>query len=333
MASENKTNQSSELRQDIVSGEWVTIATARAKRPHDFLLQKRQQFDESQECPFEHLLPNNLLTLNKKEEGEWWVQVVKNKYPAFAEGICKVIYPEGPYIKMDGAGSHEVVITRDHARSFGSFTAEESTLLIQAYVSRMKELSLGECVDYISVFHNHGPESGATVAHPHSQIISLPVVPPDIERSVRGSYEYFDKNKRCVHCDIIYFESKQKSRIVYENKHCIVFCPFASKTAFEMRVFPKEHSPEFHSMDLELVAATGDAIQKSLAKLGKGLQDPAYNFFVHTAPIIEYADHSHYHWHIEILPKTAIWAGFEIGTGIEISTIAPEAAAEFLKEQ
>lgn len=329
----------SELRQDIVSGEWVTIATGRAKRPQEFSILKRKKFAQPKfSCPFEALLEKDLIFLLKKQSEQklsnkkgWFVQVIKNKFPAFAEGNCRTLNKEGLYTKMEGAGNHEVVVTRDHDRSFAKFTQEESELVVQAYVERVLKLKENDCISYIFIFHNHGPESGATIAHPHSQIIALPVISPDVQRSLNGSNDYFNKYKRCVHCDVIRFEMQDKTRLVYENEHFVALCPFASKTAFEMRIFPKKHSPQFENINTEEMGSVGDALQKSLAKLYKGLKDPSYNFFIHTSPLIRYADYSHYHWHIEILPKTAIWAGFEIGTGIEISTIMPESAAKFLK--
>lgn len=329
----------SELRQDIVSGEWVTIAMGRAKRPHDFLSVPRKRFDQPKEtCPFDTSLEDPILTMQKKTDGkapptdeQWFVKVVKNKFPAFSEGQCYVTYHDGIYMRMDGVGSHEVVVTRDHDRSIAQFSDEEAALVIRAYQIRFQELKKGECTQYISIFHNHGPESGATIAHPHSQVVSLPVIPPDIQRSLNGARNYFKTHNKCVHCTVIEFEIQKKSRIIYENVHCVVVCPYASKTAFEMRLFPKKHMPEFTALDDEETASVGDALKEALRRIYAGLNDPSYNFFIHTAPSFDHIQYPEYHWHIEILPKTAIWAGFEIGTGIEISTIAPESAAEFLR--
>ncbi len=105
-----------------------------------------------------------------------------------------------------------------------------------------------------------------------------------------------------------------------------------SRQAFEVRVFPNRHNPQFETMGEPELASAAEALQVALAKLERGLKHPAYNFFIHTAPTADGAGTRHYHWHIEIIPKTAVWAGFEIGTGIEISTISPEAAAAFLRK-
>lgn len=326
-----KKSRISELRQDLVSGDWVVIATGRAKRPHDFLKQKREPFGQPlQRCPFERLNAQALSVYSRDEE--WWVEVIPNKYPAFGKGVCALFHKAGPYQWGDGVGFHEVVITRDHKRSIAEMSDEETELIIKAYQDRYLALKEDECVEYVSIFHNHGKLSGATISHPHSQIIAIPVIPPDVGRSLKGSSEYFHKNKACVHCAIVHYEMRAKERILYENDHFVALCPYASKTAFEVRIFPKRHSPHFETMVPKETISLANALRVALAKLFRGLKNPDYNFFLHTAPVADSQEFHHYHWHFEILPKTAIWAGFEIGTGIEISTIAPETAAGFLRK-
>jgi len=321
----------SELRQDLVSGDWVVIATGRAKRPHEFFKSRPKPFYQSKAgCPFEKIHSDaiSVYSLGKN----WWVEVVPNKYPAFGRGICSVFHRVGPYQWTEGVGFHEVVITRDHRRSLAEMREEEVELMLRAYQDRYLALKDDACVEYVAIFHNHGRLSGATIAHPHSQIIAIPVIPPDVGRSLRGSAEYFHKHKICVHCFLLRFELKRKERIIYENDYFAVLAPYASRTAFELRVYPKRHSPHFEKITLKERLALADAFRRALAKLFYGLKNPDYNFFLHTAPTADSREFNHYHWHFEILPKTAIWAGFEIGTGIEISTIAPETAAEFLRK-
>lgn len=360
----------SELRQDIVSGDWVVIARARAKRPHDFFAQKKTDFNQPKRtCPFEKLAEDALLVYPVRESSDfrikdfdgrisvrgvkgkverfsngvnsadgagkkerWWVEAIPNKYPAFAKGVCAVFNRAGIYKWTEGAGAHEVVVTRDHTRAFDIMTDEEAELVVRAYQDRCHVLKEDECTRYISIFHNHGRMSGASISHPHSQIIALPVVPPDVGRSIKGSREYFREHKKCVHCVVLKFEQQEKARVIYESNRFIVIAPYASRSAFEMRIFPKAHSAHFEEMDGGERREFARALRIALAKLARGLNSPDYNFFLHTAPVKDRKVHGHYHWHLEIVPKTAIWAGFEIGTGIEISTIAPEDAAEFLRK-
>lgn len=326
----------SELRQDLVSGDWVVIATGRAKRPHEFLKTKRLVFSQQKKsCPFETLHKDAVSVYamdGERGKENWWVEVVPNKYPAFGKGICAVFHTDGLYRRTDGVGFHEVVVTRDHNRSLGIMSAKEVEVILRAYQDRYFALKNDSCVEYISVFHNHGVLAGATLSHPHSQIIAIPVIPPDIQRSLEGSARYFRKYQTCVHCAMVRYELKEKKRVLYENDAFVVFAPYASKAAFEMRVFPKFHAPHFEEMSSRDREACADAFRVALAKLYTGLKNPDYNFFIHTAPTGDAKEFHHYHWHIEIVPKTGIWAGFEIGTGIEISVIAPETAAAFLRK-
>lgn len=336
----------SELRQDIVTGDWVVVATGRARRPNEFAASKvRNQALPKGKCPFERVLDEALLVYDKKGESfrltakdrayledRWWLEVVPNKYPAFGRGVCSVERKVGPYSWQDGVGFHDVVVTRDHKRSIGRMRNEEVATILKAYRERYLAIKDEDCIEYVSIFHNHGREAGASIMHPHSQIIAIPVIPPDIGRSLRGSAEYFHKNRKCPHCVILDFELKDKKRIIFANDDFVAFCPFVSRQAFEIRIFPRRHSPRFEKITDSGIASAAEVLRVTLAKLMRGLNNPSYNFFIHTAPTMDGEAMDHYHWHIEILPKTAVWAGFEIGTGIEISTIAPETASRFLKK-
>lgn len=326
----------SELRQDLVSGDWVVIATGRAKRPSDFAVQKRPKFVQPKStCPFEKRFANacTVYTKDAKKPGpDWWVQTVPNKYPAFDKGTCAVFDRKGPYFSTNGAGAHEVVITRDHMRSLALMTDAEAELVVHMYQDRFRALRDDPCTQYISLFHNHGRLAGASISHPHSQIIAIPVLPPDVASNLDGSERYFAKEKKCVHCVMLDYDLKTRDRIIWESDHFVVVAPFASRTAFEVRIFPKSHQARFEDIAPDEQASLGHALRAALAKLYRGLKNPDYNFFLHTAPVKNGQSYEHYHWHFEILPKTAIWAGFEIGTGIEISTIKPESAAAFLRK-
>lgn len=339
----------SELRRDPVSRDWVVIAVGRAKRPH-FRKRKPSLKESMARCPFQKL-PETLVlySLNDREDprtrkqkhpgpkeiwdSPWWVRVVKNLYPAFGRGKCTVEHTRGPYKWMEGVGHHEVVITKDHWRSFAEMSDEETELVVRAYQDRYLSFKEDVCVKYISLFHNKGWSAGASIFHPHSQIIAIPVIPPDINRSFKGAARYYKKTGHCVHCVVLDYELEVQERIVYENEHFLVFAPFASKTAFETRIFPKRHSPYFEEINPEERLAFANSLRVALAKLFKALSDPDYNFFIHTAPLVrDTKEFQHYHWHLEILPKTSFWAGFEISTGIEISTVSPEEAAKTLRK-
>ncbi|OHA01327.1 MAG: hypothetical protein A3H71_03230 [Candidatus Sungbacteria bacterium RIFCSPLOWO2_02_FULL_48_13b] len=347
MSQSNNRPNYSELRRDIVSGDWVVIATGRARRPDEFISNTPAVTtkDHIKDCPFESLEDGALLIVTNTgellmasmEEGkkakDWAVEVMPNKFPAFApHQDCPALNHRGPYEMIDGVGFHEVIVMRPHARPIALQTPKEVELLIRAYRSRFKTLDPEACVKYISILHNHGHEAGASIVHPHSQLIAIPVVPPDVSRSLAGSERYFADKKSCVHCVMIEFERKEKERLVFENDHFVGFAPYVSRAAFEVRIFPKLHSPEFQNISEEEIPSFAEALQTSLARLHFGLNNPSYNFFLHTSPVDGDKGYGHYHWHVEILPKTSTWGGFEFGTGIKISTIMPEDAAAFLRD-
>ncbi|RLC34684.1 MAG: galactose-1-phosphate uridylyltransferase [Candidatus Nealsonbacteria bacterium] len=324
----------SELRFDLVSKDWVVIATGRACRPETFAKQKRVK-DELpiKDCPFcqPEILDKAILRYNQPD-GSWSLIVIPNDFPAFSPKESLRERGEGPYQIMDGVGFHEVIITRDHKKSIAQFSISQTRELIDAYQERYLDLMNERFVNYISIFHNYGREAGASIAHPHSQLIALPVIDPDLNRSLRGSRQFFELHKKCVHCHMLEWDMEDGRRIIFENEKFVVLCPFASRVAFEVRVYPKEHHAYFERIADEEKNQLAEALQVAVNKLYKGMNDPAYNFFIHTAPC-DGKNYDHYHWHFEILPKTSIWAGFELGTGIEISTIEPEKAAEFLRKQ
>jgi UDPglucose--hexose-1-phosphate uridylyltransferase len=340
----------SELRFDPVSKDWVVIATGRARRPETFRAEprdaERKQWQTAQkECPFDDVsaqeCPTFALLHGKEVElpaegacvpGKWTAIALPNKYPAFAPRSSFTTRIIGPYQAADGTGFHEVIVTKDHSKDIPQFSAAQVRELIDVYHARYEGLKDEEFVNHISIFKNKGPRAGATVAHPHSQLIATPVTDPDVVGSLEGSLRYFEQKKECIHCIMLDWDRKDKQRVVYKNDRFTVVCPFASRVAFEMRIYPTKHLAYFERASESEREALADALLTAMKKLYKGLKDPDYNYFLHTAPA-DGGNYDHYHWHWEILPKTSTWAGFELGSGIEISTIEPEKAAEFLRKQ
>ncbi|GAG04150.1 unnamed protein product, partial [marine sediment metagenome] len=234
--------------------------------------------------------------------------------------------------KMNAVGFHEIVVTQDHRKQLAQFSVEQVKEVFDVYQERYLSLMPKKFVNHISIFHNHGQEAGASMAHPHSQIITTPLIDIDLQQALSRAQSYYKKHKKCIYCQMNKWEKKIKKRIVFENRSFRVVCPFASRTAFEVIVSPKKHLAYFERIKEEEKWDLAEAFLRALNKIYKGLRDPAYNFYLHTAPS-DNKNHDYYHWHWTILPKTAIPAGFEFGTGIEISTIEPEKAAEYLRKQ
>ena len=325
---DNKIKFPSELRFDLVSRDWVVIATGRARRPETFRKEKRMK-DEvpRKKCPFCNLkrVPKPILVLPN-------TIVIPNKYPAFTPSASLERRNEGRFYQIINAvGFHEVVVTKDHKKSIAQLPLEKVREVIEAYHQRYLALKKEKFVHYISIFHNHGKEAGASISHSHSQIITTPLVDTDLKKALANSGKYFMKTGKCIYCEMNSWEKKVKKRIVFENENFLVICPFASKAAFEMIISPKKHLAYFEDITQNEKWQLAECLKVALYKLYKALADPAYNFYLHTAPCVG-KKCPYYHWHWTILPKTATWAGFEIGTRIEISTIEPEKAAEYLRK-
>ncbi|MBU1091939.1 HIT domain-containing protein [Patescibacteria group bacterium] len=334
-----------EFRKDLVSGDWILVAGAkRGKKP--IFLKKTSSAELKQgvsKCPFEDPQKNNPIPLlwyphpktapSKVEDFDsWFLQVIPNKYPLLVqEKTCPVSERDGVKEKLVGVGYHEVVVTRDHFKSIDKMSLEEIQMVFKAYKERYRVLSKDPCIKYILVFHNHGEAAGASLFHPHSQIIALPVVDPDVARSLSGSNDFYKKNKKCVHCVMIESEEKDGLRIVSKNKHFIVVIPFAPRVSYETRIYPLGHASRFEDLDKELFPYLAESIKDAFVRLNKVLGNPDYNFFIHTAPVRD-GDTDHYHWHIEILPRGFRWAGLELGGGIEVVAVSPEEAAENLRK-
>jgi UDPglucose--hexose-1-phosphate uridylyltransferase len=329
-----KTNHS-ELRQDLVTGDWVVIATGRAKRPEDFsqvnVNEENNGTDSCLFCDPEKSGQEPDVLIYKREDGEWSLRVFPNKFPAFSRGEVPKSVEEGPYFSMTGTGYHEVIVTRDHFRHMALLEPIEIAEVFDAFQDRYLALMNRKSVNFVGIFHNHKKEAGASISHPHSQLMAIPVVSPYLKLELDGAQLYHRSNRHCVFCVMAEYESEHQERVIFENEDFVAFCPFASRAAFEVWVVPKKHNPYFERITNDQKMKLGEVFQKANFAIYKALNNPPYNFYIHTSPC-DGKDYPHYHWHIEILPHTATWAGFELETGIEISTIQPEVAAEYLRK-
>jgi len=335
----------SELRLDRNSKNWVVIATGRARRPDSFKKNKKTgKKTLKKDCPFCDMskLENPILFYNQgqkvsfqkgdKAPKKWTTMAIPNKYPAFipSEELNRRMN-DSLFETMNAVGFHEVVITRNHHKSLALLSSEQVKEVFDIYLERYCQLIKEKIVNYVAIFHNHGSEAGASIDHPHSQIIAIPLIDIDLEGALRKAKKYQESGE-CLYCRMNEWEIKEKERVVYENKDFIAICPFISRAAFQVIISPKKHQSFFEKITERERANLAEAFRVVLKKIYKGLGNPPYNFYLHSAPA-DGQDHSYYHWHWTILPKTSVWAGFELGVGMEISTIEPEKAAEYLRRQ
>lgn len=273
---------------------------------------------------------------NYPEGDNWFATVIKNKFPAVGQNLCTTEKTHGPFKVFDAIGDHEVVVYRDHDRGIYDFLPADFVNMVRTYKKRYTELTEKiECTRYVMIFHNHGRAAGASIYHPHSQIITTPILPPDVSRSINGSFQYYKKHNKMAYFEFLNWELKEKTRIVYENEHFVVFCPFVSKYPYEIRIFSRESHAHFNQMPASADHFFADALHAAVQKLKIVLDKPPFNMFVHTAPVADefgVNTHEFYHWHLELVPHLKIDAGFEIGTGIEINVVDPDEAAEELRK-
>ncbi|ONN27690.1 galactose-1-phosphate uridylyltransferase [Thermosipho affectus] len=326
-----------EYRKDPVVRRWVIIATERAKRPHDFSVPKEEKKDGF--CPFdygnEHTTPPEVLAFRPDDSEPnspgWWVRVVPNKFPAVNPNIEVQKYGHGMYDAMTGFGYHEVIIeTPDHNSTFALYDDKQAQEVVWAYVKRYNEIEKDERIKYILIFRNHGALGGASLPHPHSQIIAIPSIPKRVLEEMNGSKDYYDYKERCVFCDMISQEKIENRRIIEENEHFIAFAPYASRFPFEIWIIPKEHAHNFGAISEEQIPTFARILRNSLYRIYKVLDNPPYNFVIHTSPTYEEGK-IYYHWHVEIMPRLTRVAGFEWGSGFYINPVPPEDAAKYLR--
>jgi UDPglucose--hexose-1-phosphate uridylyltransferase len=329
-----------ELRKDPIVGRWVIIATERTKRPLDFGARAEPRRGLCPFCPGqEGMTPPELYAVRpadgpgaRANAPGWRLRAFPNKFPALrVEGDLDRA-GDGIYDRMNGIGAHEVIVeTPDHTRRFSDLSEAEIASVMTAYRERMIDLHRDQRLKYVMLFKNHGTAAGASLDHPHSQLIALPVVPDVVSDEMKGARKYYRLKERCVFCDIVRQELKERERLVYENPGFVVIEPYAPKFPFETWVLPRSHRPRFERCNADDFALLSNALKFSLQKLNVALDDPPYNFILHTTPFHE-DDPPHYHWHLEIMPTLIQVAGFEWGSGFYINPTPPEEAAKHLRE-
>lgn len=328
-----------ELRKDPIVGRWVIISSERSKRPSDFASAGSARKNQGL-CPFcpgnEHATPPEISADRDSETAPdtpgWTLRVISNKFPALVaqgelnrEGL-------GIFDRMNGVGAHEVIVeTPDHNQDIVDLPIRQVARVLYAYRDRITDLGRDPRFRYVMVFKNQGEAAGASLEHSHSQLIATPVVPKRVQEELDGSRKYFDYKERCIFCDIVRQERESGDRVVGETDNFICITPFAPRFPFECWLLPRFHSSSYVEMEGDRIEELAGLLNDVLRRLKSALDNPPYNYVLHTAPVL--GDHGlHYHWHFEIIPKLTKVAGFEWGTGFYINPTSPEHAARYLRE-
>ena len=327
-----------QLRKDPVTERWIIISPER-DNPSSLPLFEKEEYSSKGFCPFcygnEDKTPAEILAYRRQGCGPnqqgWKVRVVPNRFPALQPEIRIDKKAKGVYDWMSGTGIHEIIIEHsEHKASYGTFTTEDVEYILWSYKDRYIDLRKDNRRKYILIFRNSGKAAGASIEHPHSQLIATPVVPKRVSEELTGALKYYKFKNRCVFCDIIRQELQFKSRIIAENDEFLAFCPYASRFPYEMTILPKSHSSNFSTISEKEIKSCAEVLLQSMQKLLKNLDFPAYNFVIHTAPV-DNENLKHYHWHIEVVPRVIRLSGFEFGSGFYTNPTSPEEAARLLR--
>lgn len=274
-----------------------------------------------------------------KNEPGWSVRVIPEQNPILQ------IYGElnnrgvGMYDVLNGLGAHELLI-ESPLHDIQLSEMEESHLenILYAYRERILDLKRDSRFRYVLVHKNYGEGDGASVGHPHSQIIATPITPTRVKTELLNAMEYYLYKERCVFCDVIYQELTDNERIIIQNDKYIAFAPFSSRAPFEVWILPKQHETFFEwNVEHGQLAAV---IKEILQKISTTLNDPNFVMVLHSGPNISAGKlrgywrtlEKDYHWHIEITPRFRGYTSFEVGSGFQINPVPPEHAAKILRE-
>lgn len=323
----------SQLRLNPMTGRWVTVAAERASRPGDFTPRRLPvETGPARPCPFcpghEEETPPALETYGR--DRTWQVRVVPNLYPAFDGSGPMEISQLGPiFTQAPANGVHEVlVLSPDHATSWADLDDKQAGLVMAAIRDRMEDHARRSSVRYTQVIVNHGREAGASLEHPHGQLLGIPFVPGELQDELHG-FDQFEGGlgDRCLLCTTGEAELTEEHRVVLATDRVLVLCPYWSGSPYEMLVFPRVHNSHLaHSPPADLVAV-GRALRDILGRLDRLIGDTPYNLVFHSSP--HHEEHL-FHWHVHLVPRLTSVAGFEQGTGVLINIVAPEQAAEQL---
>lgn len=309
-----------EIRRDYLLNRYSIISPDRTKRPVDT---QKKVVSKKITCPFcpgnEYMTPKSVQEVEK--DGRWNIRVIRNKFPA--------VNPEGSlnekgvfHRKGDAYGFHEVIIeSRNHNTKIQDGIMED---VVKCYIDRYLFLSGQPFIKYVQIFRNYGERGGASLVHPHTQIIALPQIPRLVKEEMDSAEKYRKKHKSCIFCGIAKIERKTE-RLVLENSSFAAIAPFASRFPYEIWIIPKHHISKISDFRKKDINEFSYILSRVLSSMEKRLGDPAYNFIVHQAP----ADND-FHLHVEILPVISTTAGFEKSTDIYINTMPPESVRNAL---
>lgn len=319
-----------ELRYDAISGRAVIVAVERAARPFT-VAPTDDTLGVPSDCPFcserEKMTPPEVHRVGGGEPDTpgWRVRVVPNLYPIVAPADASAVPSERSErgTVTPATGAHEVVVlSPDHRASFGRLDDTGATEVLIVIRDRIRHhLAAGH--SYVQAFVNQGRAAGASIAHPHAQLVALDLVPPAVEA---GLERFVSARSDLVARELA---DARRDDLVIVDGPALAWSPFATGTPYGMRVAHRSTRARFDEATDAEVGVVAVALRDALATLHALLGEPAYNVVLHTAPPDRPA--GEFHWYLDVLPRTGVVAGFEEGTGILVNVVPPEQAATHLR--
>ena len=339
----------SEIRHDPLLDRWVILAPERAGRPQE--KPGAPHASRTKECPFcegnEKETPPELWARRDgrgagPDSPGWTVRVVPNRFPALTTSSPVRREHLGLLKSIQGVGAHEVIIeSPGHEDGLADLTPAHLQSVLEAYRLRLRAVYRDSRLAYALIFKNHKVPAGASLTHPHSQLIATPVIPQNIRLKLETALRHHARTGACLLCDLIRQERSGGARIIEEADGFVALAPFASRFPYEVMIAPAGHMPDFRDMESGGLLLLARLLKDILLRLKHALGDPPYNYFLNTAPNPAALDQEDWdkeglraacHWHLEILPRHTAVAGFEWGSGFHINTTNPEEAARHLRE-
>ncbi|KPK99729.1 MAG: hypothetical protein AMJ91_06605 [candidate division Zixibacteria bacterium SM23_73_3] len=335
------------LRRDPIAGRWVINPDGKEDHPSSLI--EMEKLPQKGVCPFcegnESYTPPEIFALRSKgseKDGPGWeVRVVPNISPALRVELDLDRRAERMYDLMNAVGAHEVIVeTPKHIPNLADLEVWQIKKVIETYKMRISDLKKDKRLRSIFIFKNYGERAGSSpIKHAHSQLIAVSVTPKNLKEELVGAKEYYDYKERCVFCDMIKQELSTEKRLICSNPDFLAIAPFASRFSHEVWILPKKHSVDFEDMSEEGSQNLAFLLKEVLLRLKILLNDPPYNFILHSGPNRTKRREQawktlseDYHWHIEIMPRYTRIDGFEWGTGLYINATTPEQAVTCLRK-
>lgn len=328
----------SEIRYDRWHDTYVLIAPERLHRPDISVINNEKMSNGS--CPFcegnESMTPKEIYAIRSSEtfanQSGWQTRVVPNLYKAVAiEAPHR--YHDELFGYWDGFGAHEVIIdTPLHHHSMASWSHTEMVAWFKTLRQRVGDLRRDHRISYISLFKNEGFDAGATMLHPHTQLIGLPLIPKMQKELYRRCGEYYELHQKALMDFILQEEEKEESRMVESLGEFSAFCPYASGYPFEVMISSQQWVGEIDTLQDEHILNLSSLLGSLLRKMRLALGDFAFNLSISTPPLgMEVMQFEAHRLVLRILPRLYRFGGFETGNEMMINPVEPEMAAKILR--